>query len=445
MAQSASHPAGNTTWQRPLIPFTPPQPRPCLHSRPAQEEKASAAGGLTPQDISDIYSEAGMEKIHLKQFGLRDVGPIESAELDLKDLTVLVGKQATGKTLFLELLKLVLDKAHIHSQLRKHGFTWENKNVSTFLDLYLGEGMHTVWTAQSQMIINGKEAPIEKYISRRKASAPNYAFYIPAQRVITMENGWPRPFQSYRPQDPYVVREFSEQFRMMMEKEFSPGGSLFPQTKRLKKEYRDRLQEQIFGNYELKIDTHGAQKRLMLSPESQKAGIPYMAWSSGQREFTPLLLGLYWLLPPARISKRDSLEWVIIEEIEMGLHPSAISAVMLIVMELLSRGYKVCLSTHSPHVLDIIWALGIMRRKETNADKLLDLFGCGKKSQTRQMAENALKKEVRVYFFDGAKVKVRDISTLDPASQEKAEAGWGGLTEFSGHVSDIVASIMAAD
>ena len=46
-----------------------------------------------------------------------------------------------------------------------------------------------------------------------------------------------------------------------------------------------------------------------------------MVWSAGQREFVPLLLGMYWLMPPAKISPAQRLEWVVIEEPEMGLHP----------------------------------------------------------------------------------------------------------------------------
>ena len=62
-----------------------------------------------------------------------------------------------------------------------------------------------------------------------------------------------------------------------------------------------------------------------------------MVWSAGQREVIPLLLGLYWLMPSTRISKRRDVEWAIIEELEMGLHPHAISAVLLMVLELLTR------------------------------------------------------------------------------------------------------------
>jgi predicted ATPase len=75
-----------------------------------------------------------------------------------------------------------------------------------------------------------------------------------------------------------------------------------------------------------------------------------MVWSAGQREFVPLLLGLYWLMPSTQSSRRGTIEWVVLEEVEMGLHPRAISVLLLMVLELVTRGYRVCLSTHSPQI-----------------------------------------------------------------------------------------------
>lgn len=378
----------------------------------------------------------------IERLSLLHVGQLDSADVVFGDLTVLVGQQATGKTIFLELLKLIVDRGHVHSQLTKHGLDWSG-NHDLFLDTYLGEGMQSIWSEKSELRVNGELDSLDNYAGRKARSKSSLAFYIPAQRVLTLANGWPRPFQGYGAQDPYVVRDFSEQFRMLMDKEFSRSASLFPQTNRLKSAYRDLLQKHVFGNFELQIDTHGAQRRLMLSPGKKKGGgIPYMAWSAGQREFVPLLMGLYWLLPAAKIPRRDKLEWVIIEEIEMGLHPSAISTVLLIVMELLSRGYKVCLSTHSPHVLDVVWALQLLQKHNSDPAKLLDLFHCKKAPNTRKMAESVLKKKARVYYFDGVSKTTRDITGLDPGAEDAMEAGWGGLTEFSGHVADIVASVM---
>jgi predicted ATPase len=136
---------------------------------------------------------------------------------------------------------------------------------------------------------------------------------------------------------------------------------LFPKPNRLKREYRDLLAQHVFGGFALCLDTHGAQKRIVLREPPAGKDIPFMAWSAGQREFVPLLLGMYWLMPPAKVSRRDRLEWVVIEELEMGLHPAAISAVLLLLLELLVRGYRVCVSTHSPHVLDVVWALKAIR------------------------------------------------------------------------------------
>ena len=110
---------------------------------------------------------------------------------------------------------------------------------------------------------------------------------------------------------------------------------------------------------ELKLETEGMRKQLVLVPAGTKVSLPVSVWPAGQREFTPLLLGLYWLqlCPSAKVSRRDAIDTVIIEEPEMGLHPKAIVSFGLLLLELLERGYRVVISTHSPVVLDLVWAL----------------------------------------------------------------------------------------
>lgn len=83
------------------------------------------------------------------------------------------------------------------------------------------------------------------------------------------------------------------------------------------------------------------------------SSLPMPTCSPGQREFTPLMLGLYKLIPASAKAKDENVNTVIIEEPEMGLHPRAITSFMFVVMELLYRGYSVVLSTHSPAVLEI--------------------------------------------------------------------------------------------
>ena len=379
----------------------------------------------------------------LNRLKLIQVGQISRAEVQFGDLTVLVGPQATGKSIFLQFLKLALDTGYVHDQLHKHGIEWE-RSVPAFLDVYLGEGMRGVWregAEGSAVEVDGQPVDVAKWVAPRRRATKATAFYIPAQRVLSLANGWPRPFQSFASEDPFAVRDFSETFRLLMEQEFTRAAALFPKTNRLKREYRELLNRHVFGGFGLHVDRHGAQKRLVLRREEGAAAIPFMAWSAGQREFVPLLMGLYWLMPSAKVKRRSDLSWVIIEEPEMGLHPNAISAVVLLVLELLWRGYRVCLSTHSPHVLDVVWAIRTIQQHRADSGRLLEVFEVRKTGPMKEVADTAIKKEAKVYYFDRSG-EARDISNLDPGSGDRLEAGWGGLSEFSGRVNEIVAKVV---
>lgn len=379
--------------------------------------------------------------MNIKSLKMERTGQINCADVTFGDLTVLVGPQATGKSIFLQFLRLVADTGYVHDQLKKHGVDW-NRTMPDFLDVYLGDGMREIWRsgeAASAITVDGNPIEAEKLAQPRSRTTNASVFYIPAQRVLSLANGWPRPFSGFGSEDPFAVRDFSETFRLLMDQEFVRSDALFPKTNRLKKEYRDLLAKHVFGGFGLQVDRHGAQKRLVLQQSETSKSIPYMAWSAGQREFVPLLMGLYWLLPPAKVNRRAEIKWVIIEEPEMGLHPNAISVVLLLVLELLWRGYRVCLSSHSPHVLDVVWALRIIAEHGADANRLLDVFDARKTDQLKAVAREALRKTAKVHYFtqDG---HTKDISKLDPGSTEWEEAGWGGLSEFSGRVADVVAA-----
>ena len=81
--------------------------------------------------------------------------------------------------------------------------------------------------------------------------------------------------------------------------------------------------------------------------------LPSMTWSAGQKEFMPLLMAFYCL---SDMGISSSYKYVVIEEPEMGLHPSAIQTVLMQVIALMNAGYKVIISTHSPVLLDFAWA-----------------------------------------------------------------------------------------
>ena len=373
---------------------------------------------------------------HIK---LTSLGQIREADISFGDLTVFVGEQASGKSILLQLVKLILDAGDITQTLKKHGFDWQKK-AENFLSLYFGEGMGTIWNKdETKVTIDNKvDFTPQRALLRRKTKET--LFLIPAHRVVTLKDGWPRAFTDYNIGDPYVVKQFSEELRLLMEKGLGSGeGAIFPQAGRMNKTLRDVIGKSIFGKAEIKLDRSGFRKRIILDVENSQ--LPFMTWSTGQREFAPLLLGLYWLMPSGRVRKKDNINWVIIEEPEMGLHPQAISALLLIFLELLRRGYKVIVSTHSSQILELIWAIQFIAKSNSASTRLRQLLDLNANVYSKNLTETILnEKTFKTYYFSRQEsvVNVKDISTLDAEDPDEAVSDWGGLTLFSTKSADVV-------
>jgi hypothetical protein len=379
-------------------------------------------------------------KLHIENFG-----PIKQADVTLGDLNISVGPQASGKSLFWQLLKLLLDATTVRDEFHRFNIDW-GKDIRGFLSLYFGEGMDHVADGTTIITLDGQPRPLEKLFDRKKGRAGlkedlEDMFYVPAQRVMALRDGLTRTFLEFRAGDPYVVRDFSDKLHRLVQTEFAKTERLFPQANRLNGHLRKLVDEAFFRGFSLELSRDTSfQKKLMLKREAVQ--LPFMAWSAGQREFSPLLLGLYWLMPAGAVSRRDHLSWVVIEEPEMGLHPKAISAFMALVLELLRRGYRVCLSTHSPHVLDVAWALQTLKSHGGTARDVLRLLNLPSNPAMKAIAESALAKTISVQYFKPG-VGAVDISTLDPGSGQADVAGWGGLAEFTANVGDVVADVVA--
>ena len=139
--------------------------------------------------------------------------------------------------------------------------------------------------------------------------------------------------------------------------------------------------------------------------------------------------------------KKDNINWVVIEEPEMGLHPKAISAVLLIFLELLRRGYKVIVSTHSAQILELIWAIRFIAKSKTAPARLRQLLDLKVSAYSKDLTETILdEKTFKTYYFSRQEsvVNVKDISTLDAEHPDEAVSDWGGLTLFSTKSADVV-------
>jgi len=372
------------------------------------------------------------------------LGPIRKADVEFGDLTVLVGEQASGKSLLLQLLKYAVDNKSIISQLSGFGYDWSDR--SSLLNLYFGKGMESLWKANTVIKYDNKEIDFTAqpviFVTTEGA-----VVYIPAQRVLTISEGFPKPFSQYPDLYPFVVREFGNMIHQSFSKEYfkNTQGDVFPREGKLKKAIRDRISEEIFQHFQIVSRTIDNRKHVILHHKngSGETNIQVGAWSAGQREFFPLLLGLYEVLPSGRTTKMKGKSHVIIEEIEMGLHPRAIIDAMLAVLDIVARGYKVCLSTHSPTVLEMIWAVQAIAGRTDNVSAMYDLFKLSQSQQppVRKMFEDCLRKKFKVYYMKNADdgMVTKDISSLDPFSDPDI-ADWGGITEFSTRISDILSN-----
>jgi predicted ATPase len=379
-----------------------------------------------------------MEHLKVKSFG-----PIEEADVHFGDLTLLVGPQASGKSIFIQLLKLLVDKYHIRKTLQQYNYIW-GKDTAKILDLYFGEGMAKIWKENTSIQLDGKS--FEKGFLLPKAGryegtakAEETLFYIPAQRILSVSDGRPKPFMEFDSSAPYVLRQFSETLRQLLQNGMGKAESIFPISKRLKEPLRKSFNDSIFHDGKVKMDERTGQKKLRMEVDGMS--VPFITWSAGQKEFMPLLLGFYWLCPPSKVSRKDDFKVVVIEEPEMGLHPQAIKSVILQIIDLLSRDYKVIVSTHSPVLLEFAWVFNFLKKSKAPDEALFDLFDIAKTAGTRRLFEGIIsKKKINTFYFDRLNEKVisKDISTLDAGSDDNAIAGWGGLSAFAGKATDVV-------
>ena len=309
----------------------------------------------------------------MERIKLTALGQIHEANISFGDLTVFVGEQASGKSILLQLVKLILDAGDITQTLKKHGFDWQKK-PDNFLFLYFGEGMEGIWDpVVTKITVDDEAFELDRVLTKKGRKKAESLCMIPAQRVMTLKDGWPRAFTDYAIGDSYIIKQFSEQLRLLMEMKLGTGeDTIFPQAGRLNKVVRDAIGESIFGGAKVKLDRSGLRKRIVLDIADSQ--LPFMVWSTGQREFVPLLMGLDRLMLSGGAAKKNNLKWVIIEEPEMGLYPKGITALLTILLDLLKRGYKVIVSTHSSQILNFVWATQLLVKWNAGPAPLLKLL-----------------------------------------------------------------------
>ena len=385
-------------------------------------------------------------KLQIKNFA--QIAHLDFDFGDVGDLTMIVGPQATGKSLALQWLKLACDRLVVREDLERFGFDWSNQRE--FIDLFFGEGMssgyHTSGDTPTAVFWDKKPLDLLKIDQKprgRSISKGATTYYIPAHRSLLLAEGWPKLFQQYSTDTPYVARKASESLNALLLR-LSSTADVFPQANRLQAALRSQIDNAVFHGNSVSTDASLGRKRLVLKTKTG-SNIPFMAWTAGQREFVPLMLALYELLPPSKVPRLDAYETVILEEPELGLHPQAIMAVMQMVFHLLARGYRVVISTHSTLLLESAWAIQRLKNSKATTKQLSNAFDLN--ASSKAIAAAVLRSNIRAYYLDytpKGTVTSRDISSLDLFDASPDVSGWGGLASFSEKLGNAVAAAAGA-
>ena len=172
------------------------------------------------------------------ELSISNFGPIKEANIDFGNLTFLIGPQASGKSLSLELLKLIIDKSHIVSTLRNYNYILSKTDAKNILDWYFGEGLSGLFRADTKIALDNKPFSTQdllNVIAGQNVSGlcKESVFYVPAQRILSMSEGRPRNFMEYDISTPYVLRRFSETLRVFMQGGLGNPDTIFPIKTRL--------------------------------------------------------------------------------------------------------------------------------------------------------------------------------------------------------------------
>lgn len=376
---------------------------------------------------------------------IKNLGPLADVNVEFGDLTFFVGPQASGKSLALESLKLAQDRDNIIETLDRYNYILGH-NARKILNVYYGEGMEGIWKVDTILKLDNTNLTL-KNLSKNSSGKEASVFYVPAQRIICMGDGFPKFFSDFSFTTPYVLREFTETLRTFVQFGLGNKDKIFPIKERFKNLQKKLFDKNIFHNGEVVMSEVSGQKKMLLSVDGMK--IPFMAWSTGQKEFMPLLLAFYCLSgPPSKVVKRDHYSTVIIEEPEMGLHPKAIASVLLQIIELLiDSGYQVIVSTHSSIFLEFAWAFNTIKGNSLHFHKAIcKMLEVNPDSSVGKMLKKMYDKTIRTYYFyrqeDNGKVMTRDISSLDVSSNESYLSEWGGLAEFASRMNNVVSEYL---
>lgn len=131
----------------------------------------------------------------MKHLKIQNLGPIGNADIELGDLTFFVGPQASGKSITLEALKLIKDRDSVIETLDRYNYILGH-NAKRILNVYFGEGMDEMWNDDTVIELDNNNLTLGK-LSKNPSGKESSVFYVPAQRIVCMGDGFPKFFSDF--------------------------------------------------------------------------------------------------------------------------------------------------------------------------------------------------------------------------------------------------------
>lgn len=371
-----------------------------------------------------------MNRLKINRFG-----PIEKADIEIGDMTIFVGPQASGKTLAAQLLLAFEDTLPIAREMRK--FAMFIGGTNDFWDAYFTKEAREQYFSDNTHITYGEVNLENPKIDAKGYRKSHRTLYIPSERASLIFNGFPMPFQSLPPSIPFPVRFFSE-FLASKLRDVSLNNEVFPKEYRFRQTLRNFLHSNLLMGTSFRIELNERTRTKEIRGIINDKNFHFDTLSAGLRESFPILFAIQELW------RHHFDMFLIIEEPEINLHPNAIKTIMTLLMYIVRGKHKVVITTHSPYILELIQFFTLAAEKykaerkkgkrprsvSNCVAKFLGLHGI----RNMKIADFLpINKTIKVHFFDrsdNSLTRVKDISNLSEDDK------WGGLSSFTADVAD---------
>ena len=287
----------------------------------------------------------------MEKLSIRNFGPIEKADIDLKRITVLIGPQGSGKSTIAKIIGAYGDYTKLLKKDWLADVFIEKLKEDYGLNSYFGRGTKIslknangefdIDNSAAVTMVNEEDVPYGYKIPE--------SIYIPAERVLIpliTENSF------------LFIRE-----KISMPKYITDFGILFQNARKNIKEHTIDFLDGVTYSYDDNIDKVKLKNGKVITLSESSNGI---------QTTLPLLIAVRYLSERAGAKKGKNISFSI-EEPELSLFPSTQNELLKFILQLiLPLDYHLVITTHSPYTLtalnNLIYAFQVGESKKDVKD-----------------------------------------------------------------------------